>query len=187
MLLKDYDANQWLVNVSINGITSKPNTTAYRGDLVLIDGDIADSLGRRLPPKAVVKQAVLVITDDKITMASGFVHAISELNEFVERYAKDFSPAIKGLFFVQNIGKPMQTEIAGMHVILVPLIDGAVWNQLMDELRLEKDDFKGQSSEDKNITMQNELLKYKSKAEIVSWADAQTRTVEAKKEPRGAV
>lgn len=187
MLLKDYETKQLLCNVSVNGPTSKSNTEAYRGDLVLIEGEIADSLGRRLPPKTVVKQAVLLITDGKITMASGFVHAIADLNDFVERYSPDFAPGVKGLFFVQNIGKTIQTEIGGMHTVLVPLIDGAVWNYLMEELRLEKDDFKGQSAEDKVITMQEELLKHKSKGEIVSWEDAQTRVVAFVKEARGPV
>jgi len=187
MLLKDYETNQLLCNVSVNGATSKPNTFAYRGDLVLIEGEIADNLGRRLPPKTVVKQAVILIADDKITLAAGFVHDIADLSDFVARYAKDFAPGIKGLFFVQNIGATVQTEISGMHTLLVPLVDGAVWNYMMDELRLEKDDFKGQSAEDKVITMQSELYKFKSKAEIVSWEDAQTRTVEVVKEARGPV
>ncbi|MCF0017218.1 hypothetical protein LZ639_17975 [Pseudomonas stutzeri] len=49
MLLKTYETQNLLCNVSVNGATTTPDTYAFRGDLVLEEGEIADASGRRPP------------------------------------------------------------------------------------------------------------------------------------------
>lgn len=63
----------------------------------------------------------------------------------------------------------------------------AVWKMLMDDLRLEKSDFKGQSAEDKVITMFEVLDDFKPSFEKLDCNDALGLTVEVKKEARGPV
>ena len=67
MLLKKYEELCLLCNLSVNGATTQPGVYAYRGDLVLEEGEIADDQGRRLPPTAVIKQATVLVKDDKIS------------------------------------------------------------------------------------------------------------------------
>ena len=57
----------------------------------------------------------------------------------------------------------------------------------MDDLRLDKDDFKGQSAEDKVITMFDAIKGFKPRYEQVTLDDAAKLTVAVKKEARGPV
>jgi hypothetical protein len=146
-LLKTYEQQALLCNISISAPTTKPGLDAFRGDLVLEEGDIADASGRRMPPRSVVKQAILLIDHDKISFLAGTLIDLALLPLFAERYRKDVAGAIRVVFYVENLGQALITECDGITYILIPHTDGgAVWNTLMEDLRLDKDDFKGQSA-----------------------------------------
>ena len=57
----------------------------------------------------------------------------------------------------------------------------------MDVLYIEKSDLKGQSAEDKMLTIYNAMNDYKSKSSIVDFAEAKTMVTEAKRVSWGAV
>lgn len=187
MLLSAYEKNGLFCNVSVNGATSDSSLFAYRGDMVIEEGDIADAQGRRHPPKAVIKQAVVLATDEKVKMLVGALRAAESLPDMALRYAADFATDIKLLFFVENIKEALEVTVDGFKYVLVPYEDGAVWTMLQDELRLEKEDFKGQSAEDKVITMLEGFGDYKPKAKAVTMDEAISMTVEITKEARGPV
>jgi len=187
MLLQSYEDRSLLCNVSINGATSTTNLYAFRGDLVIEEGDIADNLGRRKPPKSVVKQAVILLSEDKIVGITGALHELAMLETFSERYNGDIDPALPVLFYVENLSRPLQVNWAGLHYILIPHDDGAVWNTLMDDLRLDKDDFKGQSAEDKVITMFDTIKTFQPKYDTVTLDEAESFTLTIKKDARGPV
>ena len=187
MLLDQYEAAQQLTNQSVKGATTQAGQFAFRGDLVIEDGDIADNLGRRLPPKSVVKQATMLLSDDKILGIAGELSMLELLSQFADKYTAALDPAMPVLFYVNNLGKPALVEWSGLNYILIPHDDGAVWNTLMDDLRLDKDDFKGQTPEDKVITMFDAIKSFKPKYPSVSLDDALKMTVEVKKEARGPV
>ncbi|SMF28078.1 hypothetical protein SAMN02745866_01795 [Alteromonadaceae bacterium Bs31] len=186
MPLANYAENKLLCNVSVNGATSTSGIFAFRGDMIIIEGEVADAQGRRHPPKAVLKQAVVLATGEKLTNLAGAVDDIGYLPGFVEKYGSDFAEDIRLVFYVSNIGRPLYTEIKGFSCILIPQ-DGAVWTMLMDDLRLEKSDFKGQSAEDKVITMFEDLSGFKPKYETFGYNEALSFTVQSKKEARGPV
>lgn len=187
MLLSDYAAANLLCNVSFNGKTSRINEFAYRGDLVLEEGEIADTLGRRLPPVSVIRQAIVLATDSKISMLIGAVADITLIPAALDRYAKDFDAGINLVFYVENIGKPLKTTLQQFPAVLLPITDTAVWSEIIEEVHLEKGDFKGQSAEDKLITLKGAMSDYNPKYESVSFETALTRTIEVKHEGRGAV
>ena len=187
MLLSDYARANLLCNISFNSKTSRPGEFAYRGDLVLEEGEIADDQGRRLPPVTVIRQAIVLANASKITLLIGGLHELALLDQVMERYAKDFDEKIHLMFFAENIGKPIQTESHGYKIVLLPIADTAIWSEAISELRLEKDDFKGQSPEDKLITLQNSLFDYHPKYPVVTYPEALDATVEIKGERRGAV
>lgn len=186
-LLSNYTQANLLCNLSFNTKTSRVNEFACRADLVLEEGEIADAQGRRKPPISVIRQAIVLANDSKLTLLIGGLHDLALLNLAMERYAKDFATDINLLFFVENIAAGMQIELQGFKVTVLPIGETAVWSETLDELRLEKDDFKGQSPEDKLITLKNAMLDYKPKYPLVSYTDALTKTVEIKGERRGAV
>jgi hypothetical protein len=188
-LLNRYDELGLLTNANVKGKTTD-NLDAYRGDLVLVEGEIADSLGRRMPPLTFIKQAALLATEDKLIFISGFVEKLEYLNLFYEKYGADLAEDLAAAFYVENIGKPIQVKLHGIHHVLLPMIEGegTVWNDFNEELALEKTDFKGQSAQDKVVTVYKTVkTDYKPKYPEVSWDEAQALTVEVKKELRGAV
>ncbi len=184
MLFDTYEQSGLFFNMNFKDKTTS-GLQAYRGDLVLTEGEI--TAGRRMPPVATIRQAVMLGSEDKILFAAGFFDDVAKLPLFDERYAKDYAPDVKLLFFVANIAKPLVLSLSGTTAALVPLEDGLVWNELLDELRLEKDDLKGQSAADKLLTVQGALKEYKAKGDAVGIDEAKTRTVAVKLGGRGPV
>ncbi|TVZ38782.1 hypothetical protein P886_3164 [Alteromonadaceae bacterium 2753L.S.0a.02] len=187
MILETYAENALLCNVSVSSETSTAGTYAFRGDMVIVEGEIADAQGRRHPPKAVVKQAVVLITADKMSLIAGLIDDLATLPVFIEKYGSDFADDITLMLYIANISRPMIIDIEGLKVTAIPHDGGAVWTLLMDDIRLEKSDFKGQSAEDKVITMVEGIADFKPKYEEKSYNDALGFTVEIKKEARGPV
>ncbi len=188
MLLDQYESNSLLTNQSVKGATSTAGQFAFRGDLVIEEGDIADAQGRRHPPKVVVKQAVILASDSKMLGIAGEITQLEYLTLFSDKYSADLDPTLPVVLYVANLGKPAKVEWSGVNYILIPHSDGgAVWNTLMDDLRLDKEDFKGQSPEDKVITMFDAIKSFKPKYEAVSYDDALKMTVVITREARGPV
>lgn len=190
MLLSRYEENQLLTNVNVKEGTTTPGLDAFRGDLVLVEGEVADALGRRKPPVTVMKQVAMLTTADKITFISGFLEKLEQLPLFYEKYALEVAEDLAAVFYVENIPKPVQVKYHGVHHYLMPMVEGegTVWNDLNEALGLEKSDFKGQSAGDKVITVcQAVKTDYKPKYPEVSWEEAQGLVIEVKKELRGAV
>lgn len=185
MLLDRYQENVWLFNANMRGIAD--GLEVYRGDLVLKEGEIADAQGRRKPPLVAIKEAVLVAKDDKLRFVSGFVDQLTDLELVQDLYAADLADDVIMLFFVANLGDPLKSPVAGHLATLIPLQRGIVWNELIDELRLEKGDFKGQSAEEKIATLYHAFSDYKPKYPEVSWDDTLNRVVDEKREVWGAV
>ena len=188
MLLDKYEQSGLLFNKNFKEKTSNDGMFAYRGELVLIEGEIADDKGHTKPPVAVMRHAVLLEKDGKITFTVGFLDDLNQLNSFFEKYKADFADDMQALFFVINITKPMQINVDGSRIILVPLTEGVAWNELIEELAMEKSDFKGQSAGDKIVTAWSEFKDdYKPKYDTETFDDAFSFTADIKREARGAV
>jgi len=190
MLLSRFEENQLLTNVNVREKTSTPNLDAYRGDLVLVEGEIADSMGRRGPPILVMKQVAMLTTEDKIIFISGFLEKLESLPVFYEKYAEYVAEGMVAAIYVENIPDPIQVKYQGIHHYLLPMIEGdaTVWNDFNETLGLEKSDFKGQSAGDKVITVYESAKgDYKPKYPEVSWEEALGKVIEVKKALRGAV
>lgn len=190
MLLNQLEESQLLTNINVKESTTTPKLDGYRGDLVLVEGEIADALGRRMPPLLVTKQVAMLTTEDKIIFISGFLEKLDQLPLFYEKYSAEIAGDLVSVFYVENIPKPVQVKYNGIHNYLMPMIegDGTVWNELNETLGLEKTDFKGQSAADKVITVYTAVkTDYKPRYPEVSWEEALSQVIEVKKELRGAV
>lgn len=187
MLLKSYEAKNLLCNLSVLGATSTPDTFAYRGDLVLEEGDVADNAGRRHPPKTVIKQAILLAGANKLEMVTGALVELSDLPLFIERYRADLSVQTVVVFYVENLGKALKVNFDDVNIILLPHDGGAIWNTLMDDLKLDKDDFKGHGTEDKVLIMYQALQDFAPRVDILSYENALSHVVTHQRETRGAI
>ncbi|RYZ96986.1 MAG: hypothetical protein EOO68_15970 [Moraxellaceae bacterium] len=187
MLLDHYQKLERLQNSGVKGATTEANTFAFRGDLVLEQGDIADVQGRRLPPKSVVKQAALLIANDKIRFLCGNVHDLAGLELLHGLYGEDYAPDVCLFIYVENIKSKIKLTLNGYTYTCLPIEEMAVWSALMDDLRLDKEDFKGCSNEDKVIVMYRAAVDFQYKGDVLPFAEALGLRVAATKSQRGPV
>ena len=187
MSLDQYEQSSLLFNTNFRAAASKEGFEAYRGELVLIENG-ADDKGHPKPPLAIMRHAVLLTNNDKLTFVVGCLDELSLIESFIEKYKDDFSADMQALFFVVNITRPMQVEVNGINFVLIPLTGGVAWNELIDELGLEKSDFKGQSPADKIVTAFEAFKNdYSPKYETVSLETALCSVEDIKRETFGAV
>ncbi len=185
-LLETYKSNALLFNSNFLEPTSEPGVLGYRGELVLIEGEIADAKGHAKPPVEIMR-GVALLAAEKLKMIVGALDKLELLPVFFDKYQADFDSDIKIVIFVVNIESAMQVELSGFKVTLIPLVQGVPWNEILDELALEKSDFKGQSAADKIATLYQELKSYKPKYPDVSLDQALASTVDIVREGWGAI
>lgn len=160
---------------------------AYRGDMVVVEGAIADAEGRRKPPEVLLKAAVALSEGDKLKLLAGSLDDLAEIEPMIGKYKADFADDLKAVLYVVNVARPMVASADGVSYVLIPMTDGLVWNELVDELALEKGDFKGQGAGEKVATLYAAMKDYKPKYEAVSLAEALARKTDAKRADRGPV
>jgi hypothetical protein len=187
MLLNRYEQDALLFNSNFSEETSESGMVAYRGELVIIEGEVGDAQGRRKPPLAVMRHGVLLTKGDKLAMLVGCLDSLSLLEPLLKKYGKDLASDAKVLLYVVDITKSMQVEADGVNIVLIPLTNGVAWNELLDELVLEKGDFKGQSAGDKVVTAWKAFGDYHPKYPKLDMAEAMTNTADIKREAIGAV
>jgi len=186
MPLGKYKEAGLLFNVNFIDKTSQPGVSGYRGELVLVEGEAGDAKGHAKPPIEVMR-GVVILADEKLKMIVGALDQLQSITTFCEKYQADFSADLKAVLFVVNIKNPCQVTINGINFILIPLVQGVPWNEIIDELALEESDFKGQSSADKILTVYKELINYQPKSPAVSLDEALAATTATVREAWGAV
>ncbi len=185
MLLERYEQAGLFFNM--NFCEAAGSDFAYRGELVITEGEIGDASGRRKPPILVLKQAVMLADADKIKLLSGQLDELAQVEQLFARYQADFAPNVQIVMYLSNTKDPTISELNGVKVMLLPIDDAMVWQELVDELALEKIDFKGQSAGEKVATVLGAIANYAPKYPTVSWADALTQTVAVRRSGRGPI
>lgn len=185
MLFDTYKEQGLLFNVNFIEPTDA-DMQAYRGELILIEGEIGDDKGHAKPPVEVMRGAVM-LADDKIKMLVGAVDTVESIPVLVEKYKADFDSGMTALLYVVNLEDSVITEIEGCSFILIPMSQGVPWNETMEELAMEKSDFKGQTPGNKLVTMYEELKSYKPKYSSVSLDQALSMATDTVREGWGAV
>lgn len=186
MPLKKYKDSGLLFNSNFLEQTSEAGVSGYRGELVLIEGEVADAMGHVKPPIEVMR-GVALLADDKLKLVVGAIDQMALFETFLEKYKDDFCADMKALIYVVNLNEAVQVDINGIKFVLIPLIQGVPWNEVIDELALEKSDFKGQSAADKILTLYGEMQGYKPKYPEVSLDEALSATSDVVREGWGAV
>lgn len=185
MLLNRYEP--YFFNSNFREAASEAGWEGYRGELVVIEGEVADDQGRRKPPHALFKQATVLAQGDELKLISGSLEELQHWPHFMEKFGADFTPATIAVMFTVNIPKPFVSTINGATVVFIPLTEGLCWNELIDLAALEKGDFKGQGAADKIVTVFNALKGNKYKYPEVSVEEALKTTNNDKREVHGAV
>lgn len=185
MLLEKYDSQALLWITTLVGKTSTAGVSAFRGDLVLIEGALREgstNIRDRKTPELTINQAAVLADSDKILFVNGLLFKLEHLPIFVEKYKEALTPDTVALIYVENIAAPMQIVLEGVTFNLVPYKEGMIWNETLELLYIEKADLKGQSGEDKVVTMYEAAKGYKSKVEPIGLETALAQTIEVKKD-----
>ena len=185
MLLDRYEP--YFFNSNFREAASEAGWEGYRGELVLIEGEVADDQGRRKPPHALMKQATVLTAGDELKLISGSLDELQHWPHFMEKFGVDLNPSTIAVMFTVNIPKPFVSTINGCLVVFIPCTEGLCWNELIDLAALEKGDFKGQGAADKIVTVFNALKGNKYKYPETPVEEALKTTNNAKREVHGAV
>jgi len=185
MLLDRYES--LFFNANFKEEATQAGWAAYRGELVLKEGEVADSQGRRKPPHEVLKQAALLAAGDELKLITGSLDALQHAPSLLEKFATEIKPSTIGIFFTVNIDKPFVSTVNGAPLTFIQLAQGMAWNELIDIAALEKGDFKGQSSADKVVTVYSALKGCKFKYPEMALEEAMTKTNNTRRENHGAI
>jgi len=172
-------------NANFCEAASEGGLKAYRGEFVLKEGEVADAQGRRKPPENVLKQVVLLASDDKVKLLSGSLEELQEFPMLLEKFGAALDADSLVVLFTVNIDDPFIDTINGAKVVFIPMVQGMVWTELSDLAALEKGDFKGQSAADKLVTLCDALKDTKFK--YAEQAVGSVTTNNNKRENHGAI
>ena len=182
MLLESYNSKGLFFITSVLGATTESDKFAFRGDLVLKEGELREGSERdRKTPEFVIDQAAILASNDKLLFVNGLFHELDKLALFVEKYKNDLTPDTLLLFYVENIAEKMKVSYEGYTFQLLPDPDAMVWNELLELLYIEKSDLKGQSAEDKVITVFEAAKDFDTKTAAISLEEALQKTIKVVK------
>ncbi len=187
MIFDAFEQDGLLLNMNFKESAGKPGFSAYRGDLVLQEGEIGDAAGRRKPPVSAMRQVVALANEDKLTLLIGSLDQLDDVPVLLKKYAANLTSQTRVMLFVINAAKDFQTSIDDIAIDVVSLPEGAVWTELCETLGLEKGDFKGQSAGEKVMTIYSALLDHRSKSAELAWTEAQSLVTSAKRQIHGAI
>ncbi len=177
MLLETYGNNGLLTVTLVNGQTNTAGVYAYRGDLVLKLGALREGTTHDFkPPEALLIHSALIVEKDKIKFINGLLPKLELLPLLVEKYKDDIAEDCIALIYVENISKALQVELEGIAYKLLPFKQGLVWNEILEELYIEKSELKGQSAEEKVAIAYAAAKNYQPKSPLVSYAEAEENT-----------
>ena len=185
MLLDRLEQEQLLFNVNFKEAVG--GDEAYRGELVVTPGEVGDAQGRRKPPSAVIKGAVLLASGDSFKLLAGSIDLLQEMEQIGEMYKAALTPDTAAVLFIVNLETPLVIDLNGTRVIGIPMTDGMTWTALSELVALDKGDFKGQTAGEKVVTMYKALLDLKPKYPLVTYAESLAFANQAKRESRGAI
>lgn len=160
---------------------------AYRGELVLKEGEVADALGRKKPPVEVMKQAIVLTEGDQLRLLSGSIDELQYFPSLLDKFGDVLQSGARVVLFVVNIDAPFVVRANAASVVCIPLVQGMTWNVLLEMLGLEKGDFKGLSAAGKVVMLFRELGQHVFKYPETTIDEALTKTNGARRENHGAI
>lgn len=183
MLFETYNSKGLLSITSVLGEAGESGQFAFRGDLVLKEGELREGSDRdRKPPEIVIQQAVALADNEKLLFVGGLVYELQDLLLFFEKYHGDLTTDSILLFFVEDIDDKMKLSHEGLTFQLLPYPGGMVWNEFLEELYIEKSDLKGLSAEEKVVTVFDSAKNFDIKISSISFDEALGKTIEVVKD-----
>jgi len=138
-----------LMSPTFSGPTQKTNRYGFRGELGL---KFPPSLaGEKRPPEIKADQVILAAEGDALIFLTLHIDSLAYLDNVRECFGSALTPAGKYYIFAGNvdISKKYQVDLDGVTFYVLPLDEATVYNEILDQLYLEKGDLKKLSNEAK--------------------------------------
>lgn len=185
MLIESY--KPFFYNANFSEDATEAGWSAFRGELILQVGEVADAQGRRKPPPELLKEAVVLTYNEDLKLIAGLLDRLESAAVLLERYAVDIKAHTTAIIYVVNINAPFIIEHGDAKLVFIPLVQGMIWNELMDLTSLDKSDIKKLSAADKVLTVYKELKDRKFNYPVSDLEQEYGKTNQAKREAFGSV
>ena len=188
MLLNKYEQAGYLCNANLNEPCTDSKLQAFRGELIVMEGEMLDASGRRKPPLTVLPQVALLADENRLQFIAGMLENVADIPALLARYGEDIGGDTLGVIFVYNIDKAVTLNHHGSNLHLIPMDDGLPWSELMQLAGLEKADIKNLAPADKVRAVFRELTGFRPRgAATVELAALPALSNGKQREIRGAV
>jgi hypothetical protein len=121
-----------------------PNLFGFRGEVALKFAEKLSDEAR--PPEIKLDQVMMVapVGGASISFLAGFAVSLEQLRLLCEVLGDRLSPKGKYFFFAGNldISKKFQISYGGANFWVLPLDEATVYNELLEQFRMEKSDLK---------------------------------------------
>ncbi|WP_395665815.1 hypothetical protein [Methylocella sp.] len=133
-----------LINAVFKGATDRPGRFGYRGGLALkFQQSMADEAR---PPELACEQVIAVgdAGSAEIPFMTAYFQSFEHVKDLAETLKGKLSPSGKYFMFCNNIDllAKYSMELDGVPFYILPLEESTVYNELLELLRIEKNDLK---------------------------------------------
>ena len=156
------DADKRLQNPVLKEATKKPGRFGFRGELAI---KFAPQLADEARPPEITCDQVMAIANEGekgIPFFAGYLLSFGYLNLVVEALGDTLMPDGKYFMFCNNIDllKKYTVKMGGATFYILPLDEATVYNELLELLRLEKNDLKKLDTASKLDVVADKALKF---------------------------
>jgi len=167
------DADKRLQNPVLKEATKKPGRFGFRGELAIkFAPQLADEAR---PPEITVDQVMAIATEGESTIPffTGYLLSFGYLELLVEALGDTLSPEGKYILFCNNIDllKKYQVNLGGATFYILPIDESTVNNELLELLRIEKNDLKKLDTASKLDIVADKALKFSATYPVITYEE----------------
>ena len=167
------EAEKRLQNPVLKEATKKPGRFGFRGELAI---KFAEQLADEARPPEITADQVMAIANEGekgIPFFTGYLLSFGYLDMLVEALGDTLQPDGKYFVFCNNIDllKKYQVNMGGATFYILPLDEATVYNELLELLRIEKNDLKKLDTASKLDAVADKALKFTANYPVITFEE----------------
>ena len=167
------EAEKRLQNPVLKEATKKPGRFGFRGELAIkFAPQVADEAR---PPEITVDQVMAIANEGESTIPffTGYLLSFGYLDLLVEALGDTLSPEGKYILFCNNIDllKKYQVSLGGATFYILPIDESTVNNELLELLKIEKNDLKKLDTASKLDVVADKALKFSASYPVITYEE----------------
>jgi len=167
------EAEKRLQNPVLKEATKKHGRFGFRGEIAI---KFADQVADEARPPEVSAAQVMAIAnagEKSIPFLAGYLLSFGYLNMLVDALGETLQPDGKYFVFCNNIDllKKYQVNMGGATFYILPLDEATVYNELLELLRIEKNDLKKLDTASKLDAVADKALKFTANYPVITFEE----------------